>query len=96
MLINLRVKTLDSQDHEFSVENDVSISTDLYYAIVLAVNLIANILTYFVHQITVRQFKELIQEKTNIEPDLQRLIYCGRVMNDDHPLSNYGLYRISF
>lgn len=24
MLINLRVKTLDSQDHEFSVEDDVS------------------------------------------------------------------------
>lgn len=24
MVINLRVKTLDSQDHEFSVEDDVS------------------------------------------------------------------------
>lgn len=45
-------------------------------------------------QITVRQFKERIQEKTGIEPDLQRLIYCGRVMGDDHPLSDYGLYFI--
>lgn len=26
MLISLRVKTLDSQDHEFSVENDVSVN----------------------------------------------------------------------
>lgn len=37
-----------------------------------------------------RQFKERIKEKTGIEPDLQRLIYCGRVMNDEHPLSDYG------
>lgn len=41
-------------------------------------------------QLTVRQFKERIKEKTGIEPDLQRLIYCGRVMNDEHPLSDYG------
>ncbi|XP_031620338.1 large proline-rich protein BAG6 isoform X2 [Contarinia nasturtii] len=63
MVINLRVKTLDSQDHEFSVEDDI----------------------------TVRQLKERIHEKTNVEIDLQRLIYCGRVMNDDHPLSDYNV-----
>lgn len=40
---------------------------------------------------TVRQFKDRIRDKTNIEPDLQRLIYCGRVMNDEHPLSDYGM-----
>lgn len=43
------------------------------------------------NQITIRQFKERIKEKTGIEPDSQRLIYCGRVMNDEHPLSNYGM-----
>lgn len=41
-------------------------------------------------QITIRQLKERIQTKTNVEIDLQRLIYCGRVMNDDHPLSDYS------
>lgn len=41
-------------------------------------------------QVTVRQFKDHIKEKTNIEPELQRLIFCGRAMNDEHPLSNYG------
>lgn len=29
-------------------------------------------------------------EKTGVEVDLQRLIYCGRVMNDEHPLSDYS------
>lgn len=37
-----------------------------------------------------RQFKERIQEKTSVEAELQRLIYCGRVMNDEHPLSDYS------
>lgn len=41
-------------------------------------------------QITVRQLKEQIQTKTNVEIDLQRLIYCGRVMNDEQPLSDYS------
>lgn len=41
-------------------------------------------------KITVRQLKERIQTKTNVDTDLQRLIYCGRVMNDEHPLSDYS------
>lgn len=44
-------------------------------------------------QISVRQLKQRIHEKTNVDVDLQRLIYCGRVMNDDHPLSDYGKFQ---
>ena len=40
---------------------------------------------------TVRDMKQACTEKSEIEADLQKLIFKGKIMKDDKPLSIYGM-----
>lgn len=88
-MIELTVKTLDSQNHAFSVEDEVSNLIGICLHMVL--------ITFLYLQITVAEFKVKIADAVNIPAESQRIIYCGRVLQDETKLKDYGeLYRYSY
>lgn len=99
MLINLKVKTLDARTHDFSIDNEVSTCMKVCVCKCMCVCVCKFLrlcaerfsLVFFVFfQLTIRQFKEQIAEKTNIAAENQRIIYQGRVLADDKQVKEYG------
>ncbi|KAM3968437.1 uncharacterized protein ACR2FA_003413 [Aphomia sociella] len=62
-MIEFTIKTLDSNNHHFIVDDEI----------------------------TVQQLKEKVREQMGIEINLQRLIFCGRVLQDEKRLSEYDV-----
>ncbi|XP_068620526.1 uncharacterized protein [Battus philenor] len=62
-MIEFDVKTLDSQNHHFAVEDGT----------------------------TVQQLKELISERMSLEVNTLRLIFHGKVLQDENKLTDYGV-----
>jgi hypothetical protein len=44
----------------------------------------------------VSELRKVIEQKTNVPFDRQRLIYKAKLLVDDQPLSTYGEYFLSF
>ena len=38
----------------------------------------------------VKDFRNIVHEKTGVEPNMQRIIYRAKKLEDEHPLSNYS------
>ncbi|XP_059055080.1 large proline-rich protein bag6-A [Achroia grisella] len=62
-MIEFTIKTLDSNNHHFSVEDDI----------------------------TVQALKEKVRDQIGLDINLQRLIFCGRVLLDEKLLSEYDV-----
>lgn len=73
MVINLRVKTLDSQDHEFSVEDDVS------FGLIICFNIIYRFVEHytFVVNVVVSLDSEYVYSKTIKKKIIQFIYFHG-------------------
>lgn len=62
--MKVTIKTLDSQDHDFEFDDNL----------------------------TIREFKEYVQSTVDVPPDQQRLIFCGKILQDDKKMIDFDCH----
>lgn len=91
--IEVTVKTLDSQSRTYTVGAQVEYSVPTLLKLVRS-SICGSLIFFFSHpsfmQLTVKEFKEHIASSVGIPVDKQRLIYQGRVLQDERTLSDYS------
>ncbi|KAM0833697.1 hypothetical protein ACQ4PT_064102 [Festuca glaucescens] len=90
--IEINIKTLESQVHKLRVQKSFKVLAmpSEEWILLCAVFLDELIATFF-SQETVLNLKEKIVDVAGIPVDQQRLIFRGRVLKDDHLLSEYRI-----
>lgn len=95
--IEVTVKTLDSQSRTYTVASQVNLnSLEGKEPILWQPSLAVTSLCCFISQLTVKEFKEHIAPSVGIPVDKQRLIYQGRVLQDERTLADYSKSSNSF
>lgn len=91
-MIEVTVKTLDSQTRSYTVRGEVMLLLSiLLYVDSSSPPTLMTVIVFCVDpQLTVKQFKEHIASSVEIPVDKQRLIYQGRVLQDDRTLTEYS------
>lgn len=98
--VQLNIKTLDSRIYSFQVEKNVSATLPYFLSFpdiwmglyVHWIVLMSNLFFIFeLFQMPVSSFKEKIANEIGVPVGQQRLIFRGRVLKDDHLLSEYRI-----
>lgn len=101
--VELNVKTLDSQIYSFHVDINVRINLNgnvylnlcHFFSFSLHRSNISVMIALWMFQMPVQAFKEKIASEIGVPVGQQRLIFRGKVLKDEHLLSEYRIQSFS-
>lgn len=104
--IEVTVKTLDSQSRTYTVRsqvnfilfgthNDLLVFKPKLFSVADS-NVFLFLFFLLILQLTVKEFKEHIASSVGIPVDKQRLIYQGRVLQDERTLADYSRRSLNY
>lgn len=91
--VELNIKTLDSRNYTFQLQKNVIINPtipssfhSLHYSSIIS--------SFLLFQMPVSLFKQKIADQIGLPVHHQRLIFRGKVLKDEHLLSDYRILQI--